>query len=73
MSTLYNSMMEKKLTPDNIENNLNMKDINNHFDIVCNDLSSIISECKIVAKLSKINNNYKILSGQIVVEILTYT
>ena len=40
MSTLYNRLMENKLTPDDIENNLNIKDINNRFDIVCNDLSS---------------------------------
>ena len=39
--------MENKLTPDNIENNLNMKDINNRFDIICNDLSSTSHNAKL--------------------------
>ena len=39
--------MESKLTPDDIENNLNMKDINNRFDIVCNDLSSTSRNAKL--------------------------
>ena len=47
MSTLYNSLMENKLTPDDIENNLNKKDINNRFDIVCNDLSSTSRNAKL--------------------------
>ena len=47
MSTLYNSLMENKLTSDDIENNLNMKDINNRFDIVCNDLSSTSRNAKL--------------------------
>ena len=47
MSTLYNSLMDNKLTPDDIENNLNMKNINNRFDIVCNDLSSTSRNAKL--------------------------
>ena len=56
MSTLYNSLMENKLTPGEIENNLNMKDINNRFDIVCNDLSSTSRNAKLWL------NNLKLIS-----------